>query len=76
MTHDHPSPETVRQLCARRMWDDAADDESRLILELAADTIRELMARAGSASLRAERAEAERDTLRQICYGPQKGGAA
>ena len=70
------SPETVRAMCARRMWDDDADDESRLILELAADTIRELMQRCGANSLRAERAEAERDTLRSICYGPQKGGAA
>jgi len=70
------SPERVRELCARRMWDDDADDQSRLILELAADTIRELMCRCGSASLRAERAEAREQTLLAICYGSQKGGAS
>lgn len=63
------NPEAVRAACARRMWDDDCDDVSRQLLELAADTIRELMVRSGRSSLRAERAEAERDTLRQIAYG-------
>lgn len=77
MTHDkQPSPEQVREWCARRAWDDDTDDESRQLLELAADTIRALMVRTGVQSRRMEVAEAERDTLRFICYGPQKGGAA
>ena len=63
------SPEAIRAACARRAWDDDVDDESRALLEVAADCIRELMLRAGACSLRAERAELERDKFRDIAYG-------
>ena len=63
--------ESIRAACARRAWDDDVDDESRELLELAADCIRELMVRAGTCSLRAERAELERDTFRQIALGSE-----
>jgi uncharacterized protein YjcR len=70
------SPEQVREWCARRSWDDDVDDQSRVLLEMAADTIRALMVRTGVQSRRMEFAEAREQTLRHICYGPQKGGAS
>lgn len=78
MFHDFHDvcPEDVRKLCARRSWDDDADDESRIVLELAADTIRELMCRTGMQAKRLEIAEYELALMRRVCYGPQKGGAA
>jgi hypothetical protein len=70
------SPEQVREWCARRSWDDDVDDQSRVLLEMAADTIRALMVRTGVQSRRMELAEARERTLRTICYGSQKGGAS
>jgi hypothetical protein len=75
-TPERPSPEKVREWCARRSWDDDVDDDSRYLLEMAADTIRVLMVRTGVQSRRMEVAEAERDRLLMICYGKQKGGAS
>lgn len=70
------SPEAVRAACARRCWDDDCDDTSRVLLEIAADTMRGLMCRTGVLSKRNETLEAENAVLRKICYGSQKGGAA
>lgn len=40
-----PAPLIVADLCAQAAWLDAIDDDSRLRLEWAADTIRDLHAR-------------------------------
>lgn len=76
MTPDLPSPDAVRAACARRCWDDDTDDESRVLLEQAADTIRALMLRCGKLSKSLEASEMETALLRRVCYGSQKGGAA
>lgn len=69
-------PEEVRARCARRCWDDDCDDDSRVLLELAADTIRSLMLRTGSLAQKLEASECQVALLRAVCYGSQKGGAA
>ena len=76
MPPNKKSPEDVRRMCARRSWDDDVDDRSRRLLELAADTIRELMCRTGLQAKRLEAAEYEVALLQRVCYGSQKGGAA
>lgn len=70
------SPDEVRARCARRAWDDDADDDSRLLLEIAADTIRSLMLRTGSLAKKLEASECQVALLQAVCYGSQKGGAA
>ena len=56
--YDLPAPSIVADLCAQRAWDDEVDDDTRLRLEFAADTIRELMQRLVRQALHLERAEA------------------
>lgn len=58
-----PSPGVLATLCARRAWDDDVDDESRQLLEWAADTIRLCVSKSHQAASRAEKLEAERDNL-------------
>jgi hypothetical protein len=58
--YDLPPPSIVADLCAQRAWDDEIDDDTRLRLEFAADTIRELMQRLVRQALHLERAEAAR----------------
>ena len=53
-----PPPATVADLCARRAWDDEVDDDTRIRLEFAADTIRALMKRLTRQAMHLERAEA------------------
>jgi hypothetical protein len=53
-----PPPATVADLCAHRAWDDEVDDDTRIRLEFAADTIRALMKRLVRQALHLERAEA------------------
>jgi hypothetical protein len=55
-----PPPSIVADMCAQRAWDDEVDDDTRLRLEFAADTIRELMQRLVRQALHLERAEATR----------------
>lgn len=43
--YELPAPTIVADLCAQRAWDDEVDDDTRLRLEFAADTIRTLMQR-------------------------------
>lgn len=43
--YELPAPTVVADLCAQRAWDDEVDDDTRLRLEFAADTIRALMQR-------------------------------
>ena len=58
--YELPAPEIVADLCAQQAWDDEVDDETRLRLEFAADTIRYLMRRLVRQASHLERAEAAR----------------
>lgn len=58
--YELPAPSIVADLCAQRAWDDEIDDDTRLRLEFAADTIRLLMARAVQLAKRNEVLEAVR----------------
>jgi|DEB19_MinimDraft_3_1074340.scaffolds.fasta_scaffold00411_13 hypothetical protein len=55
-----PAAVTLANRCESRAWDDATDDESRLLLEQAADMIRGLMARCVSLAAASEKREARR----------------
>lgn len=55
-----PSPSIVADLCAQAAWLDAIDDDTRMRLEWAADTIRLLMNRLVRQAQLLERAEAAR----------------
>lgn len=63
-----PSPGVLANLCARRAWDDDVDDESRQLLEWAADVIRLCVGAQHSACSKAERLEAERDQLLEYVH--------
>jgi len=56
--YELPAPSVVADLCSQRAWDDAVDDDTRLRLEFAADTIRLLMRRCVHLAQRNERLEA------------------
>lgn len=73
-----PPALTVANLCAQRAWDHEVDDESRLRLEMAADTIRAMHRRMMRLAHSNEVAEATNEQLAgfiQVLSG-QKGGAA
>jgi hypothetical protein len=55
-----PAPMVVADRAEQRAWDDDCDDVSRLVLEMAADTIRQLMTRCVTLAAAAERVEAGR----------------
>lgn len=57
--YELPSPTVVADLCAQRAWADDLDDDTRLRLEFAADTIRLLMKRCVDLAGLFERLEAE-----------------
>ena len=71
-----PPPNLVADLCLARAWADEIDDNDRLLLEHAGETIRAMAKRLVRQGMHLERTEAEVSTLRRILYGPQKGGAA
>lgn len=56
--HPLPAPSVVADLCAQAAWRDEIDDDVRLRLEFAADTIRLLMRRLVRQAQMLERAEA------------------
>ena len=71
-----PAPLVLADMCAMQAWCDQIDDNTRLLLEWAADAIR-LVTRDNHAQVaRREVAEHETEMYRRIAYGPQKGGAA
>ena len=57
--YELPAPNIVAELCAQAAWRDEVDDDTRLRLEFASDTIKALMKRCVRLSLHLERAEAE-----------------
>lgn len=56
--YELPAPSVVADLCAQAAWRDEIDDDVRLRLEFAADTIRHLMQRLGRQAHALEVAEA------------------
>jgi hypothetical protein len=55
-----PAAVRLAAYCEARAWDDEVDDDSRLLLEQAADMIRGLMARCVSLASASEKREARR----------------
>lgn len=80
----------VHARCVVRMWADDTDDESRLLLELVCDamrdlrrtvrrqdrTIDELRQRLVAQAAALERAEHVAEVMHRAAFGGQKGGAA
>lgn len=58
--YELPSPDEVARLCEIHAWRDHIDDETRIIVEMSGDTIRNLMARCVALALRLELVEARR----------------
>ena len=76
--YDLPPALVVADLCAQQAWEHDIDDESRLRLEMAADTIRLLHKRLMRIAHCNEQAEATNASLAEyiaVLCG-QKGGAA
>lgn len=63
MRNDLPPPSTVADMCALRSWCDHVDDDTRLLLEMAADTVRALSARVCRLARKLEVTEADRERL-------------
>jgi hypothetical protein len=55
-----PAPADVARMCLKRAWDDDTPDRERLLLELAARTIRVLMVRLVRQAMHMERVEAQK----------------
>jgi hypothetical protein len=56
--YELPAPKVVADMCAVQAWRDHIDDDSRLLLEMSADTIRLLMARCVQLAQKLELVEA------------------
>jgi hypothetical protein len=63
-------------MCARAAWQQDIPDQTRMLLEWAADTIREVVQKNHTLSHRNEQLEGDAALLFHQLYGPQKGGAA
>lgn len=75
---DLPPALTVADMCAQRAWDDDVDDDTRLLCEMAADTIRAMHKIQYRLAHNNEQAEATNAQLAEyigVLCG-QKGGAA
>ena len=70
-----PSPQAVADTCLESAWRDNVDDESRLLLEMAHDTIESLMARCIATAKVLEIVEAELATMRFPLLGDDEQGA-
>jgi hypothetical protein len=56
--YELPAPSVVADMCAIQAWKDHIDDDSRILHEMSADTIRVLMNRCVRLSQALERKEA------------------
>jgi hypothetical protein len=76
--YDLPPALTVADMCAMQAWEHEIDDESRLRLEMAADTIRALHRRLMQISKTLETTEAHATEMAKYIrsLAGQKGGAA
>ena len=66
----------IAEQCRTAARDEHTVNMTAIVLLLAAKAIDTLADRSVHMARVAEVAEAERDLLRRVCYGPQKGGAA
>ena len=71
-----PAPLVLADMLALHCWADHIDDESRKLLEWAADTIRQTVRDNHRLSHQVEQLEGDNALLFQLHYGPQQGGAA
>lgn len=71
-----PSPLVLADMCAMQAWNDHIDDDSRRLMEWAADVIREVVRDNHRLSHRAEQLEGDNALLFHLHYGPTQGGAA
>ena len=71
-----PAPLVLADMCAIQAWKDDIDDESRKLLEWAADMLRQVVRENHRLSHRAEQVEGDNELLFHLHYGPQQGGAA
>jgi hypothetical protein len=71
-----PAPLVLANMLAMHSWANHLDDHSRMLLEWAADTVRELCAKNTQLSHENEQLEGDNDLLFHLHYGPQQGGAA
>jgi hypothetical protein len=55
-----PAPADVARMCLKRAWDDDTPDRERVLLELAARTMRVLMVRLARQAMHMERVEAQK----------------
>jgi hypothetical protein len=76
--YDLPPALTVADMCAMQAWENDVDDESRLRLEMAADTIRALHRRLIENARTLENTEADATVMARYIrsLAGQKGGAA
>jgi len=76
--YELPPPLIVADLCAQQAWENDIDDESRLRLEMAADTIRALHLRLMQNAKTLEKTEADAYEMARYLksISQQKGGAA
>ena len=71
-----PAPCILADQLAMHSWSEHIDDQTRMLLEWGADTIRALIVLNNKLSNRAEHLEAEVETYAALLYGPERGGAA
>ncbi len=71
-----PAPLVLADMCAVHAWSDHVDDQSRKLLEWAADTIRCVVRMNARLSHDKEQLEGDNAHLFMLHYGPQQGGAA
>ena len=71
-----PAPLVLARMCAKAAWKADIPDSTRMLLEWAADTIREVVQKNHALSHKAEQLEGDAALLFHQLYGRQKGGAA
>ena len=71
-----PAPLVLSRMCAKAAWKANIPDSTRMLLEWAADTIREVVQKNHALSHKAEQLEGDAALLFHQLYGRQKGGAA
>jgi hypothetical protein len=71
-----PAPLVLAKMCAKAAWKQNLPDSTRLLLEWAADAIRDKCREANQLRHDRDQAEADAAHLFALHYGPQKGGAA
>jgi hypothetical protein len=71
-----PAPLVLAKMCARAAWQNDIPDATRMLLEWAADTIKDVVNKNHALSHKAEQLEGDAALLFHQLYGPTRGGAA